>query len=390
MKTFRIVVKTRKGTEEREIEALDLQAARRAGRKYGQVISCKKVNRFNVDSPLSPADRQIFLQRLGAMQESKVGAGEALALMEQTFAGAVKKTAGRMLKLIENGDDIGQAMGRMGDSYFPSNVVALVQAGSKGGDTGKALKNAAEFEVEMERIKRESGKGIWSGIAGILSAVGIVFGTTMYFGPMIMDSDLVKIGGDDMKVGWALILGDYLEIAAIVVLTVLVSLWLLGNLGKKINARLADKLILKIPFYKDLALAKNNYTVLYGLAMLAHSGVSMEAALKLSADSAPKGALKDDLMAATGAVKVGKPWAMAMKTLHPTDKAALSTSEDREQIARTLEALSYQYRALYGQRVSTLAPVLQAVAMLFLIAAGAVLFGQTVMPILKLAGGGLM
>jgi len=117
--------------------------------------------------------------------------------------------------------------------------------------------------------------------------------------------------------------------------------------------------------------------------------VPMEAALKLSYEGAPKGAMQEDLKRAHTNVKVGKPWAQAMSTLHPTDKAALMSSQDRAQIAKSLNNVAIQYRSLYAQRIAILSPLLQGVSMIFLIASGAVLFGLTVMPILQMSSGGL-
>lgn len=372
------------------IEADSIEEATREAKRSGKVISCKKkMSMITIKTPLTPADRQIFLQRLAAMQASKVGAGEALSLMQATFEGPIKRISGEMLRHVENGDDIGEAMERMSSADFPSNVVALVKSGSKGGDTSKALINAAEFEAEMERIKRSSGQGIGSGIAGFISAAGVTFGTTGYFGPMVMESDLIKIGAENIDVGWAQTLADWLTIIMTIMTVTMVLLYLLSSFGRFVLPRQSDAIIMRIPFYKDLILARNNYTILYGLSILAGSGVPMEAALKLAYESSPKGVMQEDLRKAHKQVKVGKPWATAMSSLHPTDKAALMSSQDRDQIAKSLYNVSVQYRAIYAQRVAVLAPILQGVAMIFLIASGAVLFGLTVMPILQMSAGGL-
>jgi general secretion pathway protein F len=170
---------------------------------------------------------------------------------------------------------------------------------------------------------------------------------------------------------------------------VFVVLGFLSSIGKKIMPTTADKIIMKIPFYKDLILARNNYTILYGLSLLVKSGVSMEHALQLSANSAPKGSLKDDLARAVASVKKGQPWSNGMNTLHPTDKAALAISESKEQIANTLDALAFQYRENYGRVVASFGPTLQVVSALFLVLSGGILFGYTILPILQVAAGGM-
>lgn len=390
MKTFKAIIETsRRGVVTKEIEAENIEQAQRVARSMGKVISIKKVIRFkSLEAPLSLADRQIFLQRLAAMQQSKVGAGEALALMEATFDGGIKRIAGRMLKQIESGADIGDAMERIGAPDFPTNVVALVKSGSKGGDTASALRNASEFEAEMDRIKRDSGAGIWSGLTGFISAAGIIFGTTRYMGPQVMESDLIKLAGDKIDVGWAETMGSVSEILMGIMSLIMILLFLLNKLGRQISPKQADKIILKIPFYKDLVLSRNNYSTLYGLSLLIGSGVPMEQALSLSASASPKGSMQEDLKAASKNVREGKPWASAMSTLHPTDRAALGSSLDRESVANSLNALSKQYKAIYGQRVATLSPVLQGIAVIFLCIAGAVLFGLTMIPMMQFASAG--
>lgn len=387
MKVFKAVIEVpRKGLLEKEFECETIEEAERIARGYGKVISCKKIFSLGKLEPaLENSDRQIFMQRLAAMQASKVGAGEALALIEATFTGKIKRVAGRMLKLIEQGSDIGEAMDKLGAQDFPKSTVALVIAGSKGGDTASALRNAAEFEAEMERIKREGGAGLGSGIVGFLSAVGITFGTTRYMGPKTLESDLMAIAGESIDVDWAITLGSFCEWSMGLFSLLALSLWLLSGWVKKITPLFADQLILKIPFYKDLVLSRNNYTTLYGLSMLTKSGVPMEQALKLSAEGSPKGQLQQDLFDAVDNVKRGKPWSDAMQNLHPTDRASLGSSLDREGVARALDAIAVQYRSLYGTRIKTLAPIIQGIAVTFLCLSGAVLFGLTIVPMMQFA-----
>jgi len=165
--------------------------------------------------------------------------------------------------------------------------------------------------------------------------------------------------------------------------------WLLASVGRSVMPVKADKIILRVPFYKDLVLARNNFVVLYGLALLIKSGVRTEEALRLSAESAPKGALKADLSAAMTAVKTGRQWPKTMQTLHPTDKAALMSATDREQVASTLDTLANQYRELYAQRLGSFVPIINLLAALFMSIAGGLLFGQSILPML-MATQGLM
>lgn len=385
---FRVLVATRKkGTVELVIEAGSEAEASKIGRRQGTVMSVKRKRGFSFEDPLTRNDRVNFLTRLAAMQSSKVGASESLSILSSFYKGAIKRVAARMLRHIENGSDIPEAMEKVGAPDFPGHLVAMVKAGAKSGDTGGALNSAVEFEKTLHEIRRQSSGGMWSAMGGFISAVAMTLGTTQYFGPMVLESDLLKMG-EGVNVEWSIVLADYTTMAIYILVGIFSSLLLLSSVGKMTMPIYADKIILRIPFYKDLILAKNNFVVLYGLSRLIGSGVPMDQALKLQAGSAPKGSMREDLLAAHAAIKSGRPWAPAMKNLHPTDKAALSTSQDREQISKALESMSRQYQILYAQRVSTLAPVLQFIAVIFLVLSGAILFGQAVMPILQMSAGG--
>lgn len=373
------------------IEAESLDAAQRRARTMGKVKSVSVKRGFDFEIPMDGGERQIFLQRLSAMLSSRVGAGEALSLMANTFTGPISKVAGRMLKFVEAGDSIGQSMSKVGDKHFGSQVIALVHAGERGGDTAKALKNAAEFEVEMDRIKKGSGMGVMSGLVSFGMAAILILGTKFWFAPEMLKSDILQMKWeliedtvtfwDNVATGSSIFMGIFF--------TFLLFILFLSTIGRLTIPQKADRIIMSIPIINDLVLAKNNYTALFGLAMLIESGVSMEQSLAISAKATRRGQMQEDFKAAHAAVRKGKPWAAAMYGLHPTDKAALATSEDRKQIASSVQAIADQYKAIYASKIAITAPLLQSVAALFLLIGGGVLFGMSILPMLQVSAGGL-
>lgn len=359
--------------------------AREHASRFGRVVVLKKRAGFNFRRPLTDADRQIFFTRLAAMLTSRVGTGEALALMRDTFPGRIQEVSGKLLSFIEAGDDLAAALGKVGPPDFPEATIAMIQAGTRSGETGKAVADAAAFEYELHQVKKGASKGLISGIAAFLFAGVTTVVSTVYVGPKIMESDIMKTAatqGGGIDIGWITTAGNILGYLMGLLLVIGVLAFLLAQVGRRILPVKADQLIMKIPFYKDLVLARNNYIVLYGLELLVQSGVRMEEALRLSAESAPKGALRRDLFNAAQAVKAGRQWPKVMDTFHPTDKAALIASYDREQVARTLGALARQYRELYSQRLASFVPLLNMLAAVFLSLAGGVLFGQSILPML--------
>lgn len=387
-KKFKVVYAVNGTMFTRVLEAESIESARTISRKFGKVIKIEKKGGFNFDPPLELPDRQIILLRLAGMAASKVSISEALSLMEENYSGTIRRICGRLLKLVETGDDLAVSMEKIGSPHFPASVIALVKAGSQTGNTAVALRNAAKFEAEMEQIKRGGMTEFLTGIVGFLAAILTTFGTTRYMAPMMNESDLMKIAADNAKVPVFEILGTISEIVIGISGILFFALVLLASIGRMVVPLSADKLILKIPLYKDLILSRNNYTILYSLALLIGSGVQVNDALRISAENAPAGVMKSDLVAAHLAAKNGSSWPKAMVSLHPTDRASLGLVLDRKGTADALEALSDQYKSLYASRIATLAPMLKTIAALYLMMGGAVLFGLTIMPILKMASAG--
>lgn len=391
MANFRATVKYRNGKiETLNLQADDIAAARSLARRKGTLINIKKGTGFKFfEIPLLAEERQMLLQRLASMLASKLGTSEALDVIRSSFGGTIKKMADQMLRHMEAGSDIVEAMEKIGEPHFPRTTIALIKAGAKGGDTWKALRDAAEFEVEMERVRKGSGNGLWGGIGGFIAAALVTFGAKFYVAPKVLESDFFKMSADKVDLTFINLMSNIVGYSMAVFFSIFIFLFLLGSIGRRIIPTQADALILKIPFYKDLVLSRGNYIVLYGLAVMINSGVSMEHSLSLAAENTRKGSLKDDLERAIDAIKKGRPWAQQMHTFHATDRAALSVSADKEQIANTLHALAYQYREDYARVIGSFGPSMQLIAALYLVLAAGILFGYTMLPMLQVAAAGM-
>lgn len=390
MKKFEAKVVTRGNrVQTLALQANDESEARRSFKRSGRIVTVKRKASFGLTAALTPAERQIFFTRLSSMLSSRVGTSEALLLLRDTFSGSISRVSGQLLSYVQGGLDLPEAFERIGTPSFPQTTIALIQAGARSGETWRAIKDAAEFEYELHLIKKDAAKGLWSGVFGFVFAAVLGAVSTLYAGPKIMDSPLIKASNKngDVNIDWINDVAMYVGILMAAMLVVGVVLVLLASVGRLVMPVGADKIILRVPYYKDLVLSKNNFIVLYGLALLIRSGVRVEEALRLTAEGAPRGALKSDLVAATNAVKTGRPWAAVMKTMHPTDKAALACATDREQVAATLSTLAGQYRSIYAQRLASFVPALNMVAALFLSIAGGLIFGQTVLPMLMATKG---
>lgn len=384
------LAKIKVGSKLKEVSLLadNQPEAMSMAKRQGRVISIKRTARFAslFDRGMSSAERIIFLRRLSTMVRSRVGMGESLKIMRVAFKGPVARVSDELLKLVESGSDFGDALMDMRKD-FPKTTAALIRSGIKGGDLNTALEDAARFESEMDRTRRESSRGIWSAIGSFMLGALTIIGASLYLGPYMMDSDLVKAAGDSVDVGWVFTLADIVAYLMIIVTVAFIGLLVLGYVIKPIFPRFADRVILKVPVYRDLVLAQSHFTVFYGMGLLVKSGVRMEDTLRLSQETAPPGEVAEDLRRALCAVRQGQSWPLAMKHLHPTDRAALSTSQDREQVGESLDAVALQYKEAYSQRVQQVVPTLQVMSALFMTIGGGLIFGMVILPMLQLSRG---
>ena len=380
-----VIINSSGKTTQAFIEADSQATAERLLKRRGKLVSIRRRRALDILPGMNPSDRYTLLVRMSSMIGAKLGAAEALRLIAASFGGTIRRAALGLLERVEGGMDLPTAM-EQDRKNFPSAMVALIKAGVHSGETWRALKDAADFEYRMQGIRKGAGKELFQAIFSFILAGALTIASSEYFGPQVLESDLFK-NNPNVDVAWVASAANVMTIVMLVLLAFLVGMLWLATAGKQIMPVLADRIILRVPFYKDLVLSRNNYATLYKLGLLISAGVRIEEALHLTETGAPKGALRNDLRGALAAVRGGRQWATAMTTPHPTDRAALASATNREDISRTLDILAVQYRDLYVQRMATFGPVMQMIAALFMSLAGAVLFGMTILPMLQMSSG---
>lgn len=383
MKNFKVKIAVGRKVVEETLSANTREEALRLAARIGQVLELKSLGN-SASRGLSLPDRLMFFQRLASMLGSKVGASEALEVIYQSFTGSIREAARILRDEIVSGATLYEAMAYAGPKFFPDSVVAIIKTGSKGGDLAYAIREAARFERELAQVRKESSKGIGSALMGFVAGVITILAATYYVAPMILNSSLVTASGG-ADIGWVMDMANVISIIALVASLIIGGILFYGVVLRPLAPAAIDRGILKIPFYRDMALAKTNYMVFFGLAVLLKAGLRVEESLELTIEGAPKGELRNDLIRARDAIVKGsvKPWPYHMTMLHPTDKAALATAQDRAQTARTIEELAHTYQALYRSRLELFVPAMQGFSAIFLSLAGFVLFGVSVIPLMQ-------
>ncbi|WP_448206627.1 type II secretion system F family protein [Azospirillum sp. sgz302134] len=366
------------------VDAPDAEAARAMLSGRGRILDVRRRRSWNLGRALDHNERHILFIRLAAMLESRVGLAEALRRMATSFEGRIRSVAQRLADAVEVGDDLPGAMERLPND-FPRTVVALVRAGGYGTGTPDALRNAARFETEMLSSSRDFQISLWVSVGhAVLGAVTMI-ATAHVLSPWMMKTELFRNSQVQVDVGWVELASDITTALVLAFLFGLLLLSALGVVGRRLAPVAVDRLMLALPVCRHLALGLSHYITLYKLSLLIGSGVGMDKALTLAADSANGGQLAEELRRAARAVAQGRSWTGPLRSIHATDRASLAGAESRAEMARTLHALALQHRDLYLLNVRLSQPVLRGIGIVFLGVAGVVLFGLTILPILQLA-----
>lgn len=370
----------------RPIVAQSKGEARLIGQKSGIVIGEPQQRKDGRGGGMTPGERYVFLHQLATMQIAKVPLSRALQILRESHGSRI----GRAAALLESGVAAGRQIADLmfeDKKNFPGAVGLLVKAGSKGaGGTAQSLKKAAEFERQILGAATKGAKGLYSAGFWIVTATVSIFACPLWLTPYLKESQLFQL--TETAVDWQWLDNLSYGTGGITLLLMLLGIFLffLVGVGQRLFPQFSDKIVMKLPYLKDLVFTRDNFVSLYRFSLMVKAGVSLEESLDTTFSDTRKGALKDDLSRALINVKTGKPWAEGFRTVHETDKAALSMATDKERLGEILEQVADQNKAIYIRKLEVLQPIMQTIGGISMILVYAITGLYSIVPFSELFG----
>lgn len=371
---------------ERTIYASSDAHALKQARRLGDLISVSPARRSFRSGGMTATERFQFLNRLATMLRSRVQPERALEVIADVFSGRIRSAAESALGPVRDGVQIADVL--VADTKnFPGPVALLIKAGSEGGNTPDALREASRFELETGRALKSVMGQVLSSTAYILTALVMLAVSRFYIIPQMFESGLMEAaseaaGEDLVDVGPYIVMNDVALVFCVFMTISMIGLFLLATVGRSIVPDKADELIFRIPILRDIVLTADNYVAFIRLSFLVRAGVRLHESLQAVGEASRPGALKEDLKRAALAVLSGREhrWAEDMRSIHATDRAALSISVDARELAMTLEHLAESTRELYLQRLAILGPAIGMVSLSMITLASVVMIVLTTIP----------
>lgn len=360
--------------------------ARLIAQRQGTVMGEPRVRKESRGGGLTAQERYVFLHQLATMNIAKVPLSLGLKILRESHGGRIAKAAAGLEAGVATGRQIADLMYE-DKRNFPGAVGLLVRAGSKGaGGTAEALKKAAEFERQILGAATKGAKGMYSAGFWVLVATISIFACPLWLTPYLQESELFQLTNEAITWDWL----DYLSygVGAITMVLMLIGLGLffIIGVGQRLFPAASDAIVMRLPYLKDIVFTRDNFISLYRFSLMVKAGVSLEEALDTTWKDTRQGALREDLSVSLNNVKIGRPWADGFRTVHPTDKAALSMASDKERLGEILEQVADQNRAIYIRRLEILQPIMATIGGLSMILVYAVTGLYSIVPFSELFG----
>lgn len=272
--------------------------------------------------PVSPGAKSFFFEQLSQMFDAGVNAYDALETISgQNIDRRMKGAVEKMLPHVSEGASLSKQMARFPELFEPQTV-GLVRAGEEGGRMAQITAFIAEqLQQKQKRAWKISLAKIWFAIPLVLIALILPL-------PRIIDLGL----------GWYL--GFLLRISLPVVVGI-IGLYFCAKMVLNLRAvrPFRDKLLAKLPGSGRLVRAAALRRYLQAMDALMASGVQVQEAMDIAAESAGNAQIEQELKAAARRVRNGQPMGTAL------EKAQSIPGEIRDTLA-TAERTGNYDRAL--------------------------------------------
>lgn len=332
-----------------KVQAVSAQEAKQKVPDGSRVLSVKPSKKSIFGKSLSKEDRITFLIRLSMMTKSRVGVAKSLDIMSRKFKGKIGEVSGKLRHRIDSGDDLVKAMRSMPE-HFPETTTSLVESGSHNGGISKGLQQAADFESEMMSIGDEFKKGMAGSIFEYLIGTALLIASAFFVGPWMADISNTQ-PGDYETFDMAILVSKISSVIFLVILALAMGLLFVSTFLKPVFPAFSDKIISRVPVFKEISLSKTYYAVFFGMATLSASGIRLKHVFDLTKPIAPKGALQNDLANASAVIDKGESWADGMESLDETEKACLDVSQSQKEISEAFMGIAVAHKNQYAQKM---------------------------------------
>jgi type IV pilus assembly protein PilC len=318
---------------------------------------------------IKPRDLVIFTRQLSTMVSAGVPLAGALStLQEQTGSKKLKVELGEVVKDVQSGVSLGDALGKH-PATFSAIYVNMVRAGEAGGILDDILKKLAQQQEKDAAIRGKVKSAMTYPMVLLAITIAAFFVLTMFVVPKI-GALVTNLGGPDAQLPpqTAIMLGVssfirshwYLILGGLVGGSIFLNRWRKSASGKP----KFDAFLLKLPVIKMVVTKVAIARFARIFASLMGAGVSVLESLQVTAHALGNHVIEQELLGAAQQVKEGKQLSQPLsesKLFPPIVGQMLKVGEETGQTDTVLIKVADFYEEEVDTVIGSLSSILEPV-----------------------------
>lgn len=384
MRNFDVRVKTSAGYDTLRVSAQSITDAKEKASSMGRVLSAKVAKGQLISQGLKATERVFLLRRIASLTKSRNSLANTLDTIADTFPGKIADISKSLSAKMQDGANVIDALKTMPE-HFPPATVSLIKSEIHANGISSAFRNAAQFEEEMLKIGKDASSGFSGAMVQVIVGILTILGTVYWMAPWLLDSPMFSMAERTPIVDMMFLVGDIHGVIIGAMTAIAFVILLMTQVFRPLIPDMSDRITVKIPVFRDIVLSKKYYVVFYSLSLLVKAGINIKESLEVAHESAPRGAIKQDIQAAIRALEEGRVWVDDMVNLSKTDRACIRTAESRDDIAESFMDIADSHKDIYVYRIRQVIPVLYLTGVYMSVVGMVLMMGLTIIPTFQLS-----
>lgn len=278
-------------------------------------------------------------------------------------------------------------------SVFGYTTMTMVKSGEASGRLRDAILVAANHMKKMQAIKKDLWKKLSYPFTAFFLSIGVVLFSSLFTIPRILGSEAVKMANQTAMTGLDRISEISINIFKIISYIAPVMLFLLIfftvsiiSLYKKKQESI-EKLIIYIPFLRELIFYRNFYIAFFSLHKLLETNVPLDESLSIVEGSIPSVIIKKEFRNARASLEKGEHFAEGFTRLEDVEKFMLNSafSINNDRLAEHISNISNRFYDQYINMVESVSPKVYMLSVVFVMAVFLMQIFAMVVPYMRAA-----
>jgi len=333
----------------------------------------------------------LFTQVIHSLLESSMPLQSALSISQKMFTGQrEQKFVQNILKKINEGTRFAEVLSNY-PQIFPPLYISLVSIGESSGTMAEVFGRLTEYIKSKKKLMQKMVQALSYPVLVLFTAIIIMVILVIFVMPRLEEIFIAFTESSETIAIEMLKIKTRISFFAIII-SILILLTVITAIIHKLNCRVAliiDRIILKLPFIKTIAMTLQMYDFCFSMKLLSSTHYPLVQSLLQAKDVITnlglRKAVENVCINITAGMEVGK--AFEIENIFPSYLTVwIKTAEQNGNTEKAFKELSDYYS---NESENILTGIIQSAEPVFILITGALIIsviGQFVIPVFRLLG----